>query len=249
MSDKPLIRRSLGLRASHIALALAVAMAPTGAAPLAMAQGLVVYDPSNVAQNALQAARALQQVNNQITQIEQQVRMLRSLDLQLAPEVTQTISAARELFGQAQAIRYNLGAIAADIRTLYPDDYRSLGLDDMLRRSDAWVAESRLSVERLMAQQARAAQGLNRTESQINRALTASGAADGQTSAIQASNQMLGVLSAQLAEMQALQIAQSRALAAERLERAAREERAKEIQRRAFPTGRPTPPPSARTAF
>jgi type IV secretion system protein TrbJ len=236
-------------RPSHIVLALMLATAAPIALPLAHAQGMVVHDPANVAQNVLQAARALQQVNNQITQIEQQVRMLRSLDLQLAPEVTHTISAARELFGQAQAIRYNLGTIATEIRTLYPDDYRSLNLEDMLRRSDAWVAESRASVERLVAQQARAAQGLNRTETQINRALTASGAAEGQTSAIQASNQMLGVLSAQLAEMQALQIAQSRALAAERLERNAREERALEIQRRAFPTTRAAPPPPARTAF
>jgi type IV secretion system protein TrbJ len=236
-------------RPSHLAMAIVLAAAAPITPPQASAQGMVVHDPANVAQNVLQAARALEQVNNQITQIEQQVRMLRSLDLQLAPEVTQTISAARELFGQAQAIRYNLGSIATEIRTLYPDDYRSLSLDDMLRRSDAWVAESRASVERLVAQQARAAQGLNRTETQINRALTASGAAEGQTSAIQASNQMLGVLSAQLAEMQALQIAQSRALAAERLERAAREERALEIQRRAFPTTRAAPPPPARTAF
>ncbi len=236
-------------RTSYLAMALVLALAPPVTLPPAHAQGMVVHDPANVAQNVLQAARALQQVNNQITQIEQQVRMLRSLDLQLAPEVTQTIYAARELFGQAQAIRYNLGTIATEIRTLYPDDYRNLNLDDMLRRSDAWVAESRASVERLVAQQARAAQGLNRTETQINRALNASGAAEGQTSAIQASNQMLGVLSAQLAEMQALQIAQSRALAAERLERTAREERALEIQRRAFPTIRAAPPPPARTAF
>lgn len=241
--------RFLRSELSLLSLALAVAVSPMMDPQPAAAQGMVVHDPANVAQNVLQAARALQQVNNQITQIEQQVRMLRSLDLQLAPEVTQTISAARELFGQAQAIRYNLNTIATEIRTLYPDDYRSLGLDDMLRRSDAWVAESRASVERLVAQQARAAQGLDRTETQINRALAASGAAEGQTSAIQASNQMLGVLSAQLAQMQALQIAQSRALAAERLERAAREERAKEVQRRAFPAGRTPPPPSARTAF
>lgn len=230
------------------AFALAVAFAPVVSAPQAFAQGMVVHDPANVAQNVLQAARALQQVNNQIQQIEQQVRMLRRLDLQLAPEVGETISAARALFGQAQAIRYNLGTIAQDVRTLYPDDYRALDFDDLLRRSDRWVAESQSSVERLLEQQARAADGLGRAQSQVNRALTASADAGGQTSAIQASNQVLGVLSAQLADMQALQIAQSRALAAERLERAAREQRASEIRRRAFPQTRTTAPP-ARSAF
>ena len=36
----------------------------------------IVYDPSNYAQNALQAARALQQINNQITSLQNQTQML-----------------------------------------------------------------------------------------------------------------------------------------------------------------------------
>src|SRR5215475_12181738 len=44
-------------------------------APPARAQ-VVVYDPSNYAQNALQAARALQQINNQITSLQNQTQML-----------------------------------------------------------------------------------------------------------------------------------------------------------------------------
>ncbi|MET0545185.1 MAG: hypothetical protein ABWZ40_02640, partial [Caulobacterales bacterium] len=86
-------------------------------------------------------------------------------------------------------------------------------------------------------------------QDRTNRALGASAKADGQTSAVQASNQMLGILSQQLAEMQALQIAQSRALAQERLERAATQARASEIRRQAFPTDRPYDAPPARSAF
>lgn len=248
MSATTVSNRRARIVASRLALALALATPVIAAPPAATAQGMIVHDPANVAQNVLQAARALEQVNNQIRQIENQVRMLRSLDLQLAPEVGQTISAARELFGQAQAIRYNLGSIAEEVRTLYPDDFAALGFEEVLRRSDRWVEESRGSVERLVEQQARAADGLERAQGQVDRALRASGSADGQTSAIQASSQILGVLSAQLADMQALQIAQSRALAAERLERAARERRASEIRRRAFPQSRTDAPP-ARTAF
>jgi P-type conjugative transfer protein TrbJ len=37
---------------------------------------IVVYDPSNYAQNVLQAARALQQINNQVTSLQNQTRML-----------------------------------------------------------------------------------------------------------------------------------------------------------------------------
>ncbi|MET0545598.1 MAG: hypothetical protein ABWZ40_04735, partial [Caulobacterales bacterium] len=203
------------------ALCLALTLAPLLSAPSSAWAEMVVYDPANTAQNVLQATRALEQVNNQIKQLENEVRMLKSLDLQLAPEVSQSIQSARALFGQAQSIRYNLGSIATEVQTLYPDDYKALGLNDMLAKSDLWVAESRQSVQRLMEQQARAADGLSKVEHRTDRALGASAKADGQTSAVQASNQMLGILSQQLAEMQALQIAQSRALAQERLERAA----------------------------
>jgi P-type conjugative transfer protein TrbJ len=37
---------------------------------------MVVYDPSNYAQNVLQAARALQQINNQVTSLQNQTQML-----------------------------------------------------------------------------------------------------------------------------------------------------------------------------
>jgi len=223
------------------------------AAPFAQpvwCQGMLVHDPANMAQNVLQAARALQQVNNQIKQLDNEMRMLKGLDLQLAPEVRQSIASARELFSQAQAIRYNLKTIAADVKALYPEDYRDLRVEEMLKKSDLWIAQSRTSLQSVLEQEARAAAGLESAQESAGKALEASGGAQGQTSAIQASNQILGVLSQQLAEMQALQIAQSRALTEEKLERAAREARALEIQRKSFPksrTGAVAPP--ARSAF
>lgn len=227
----------------RLALLTAVSVLVGPTAP-AFAQGMVVHDPANVRQNILQAARGLEQVRNQMRQIENDVRMLASLDLQLAPEVSDTIAAARDLFDQAQAIRYNLETTADDVRALYPEDYRDLGFDQVLAQSDRWLTESEASLTRLVEQQARAAQTLNRTQGAVETALMASGGAQGQTSAIQASNQLLGVLSAQLADIQALQIAQSRALAEERLEQAARERRASELRRRAFPQERTTAPPA-----
>jgi len=56
------------------ALIGAAALAPFVAAP-AQAQ-MAVIDPSNLIQNALNAARALQQINNQVTQITNQIRQL-----------------------------------------------------------------------------------------------------------------------------------------------------------------------------
>ena len=43
------------------------------------AQALTVFDPSNYSQNVLQAARALQQINNQIRSLQNQVLMLQNM--------------------------------------------------------------------------------------------------------------------------------------------------------------------------
>jgi type IV secretion system protein TrbJ len=58
-------------------LRAALVAAPLLLCPLAPAAAqYVVYDPSNYAQNLLQAARALQQVTNQITSLQNEAQML-----------------------------------------------------------------------------------------------------------------------------------------------------------------------------
>ena len=223
------------LRPIVAALLLTTAVLAPPLAPPAQAQR-IVYDPTNHVQNVLQAARALQQLNNQLESLANEARMLSSLNLQLAPELAQSIGAARELLAQARGVRQNLDSIVADMRELYPEDLRQIDLDALLTQSDRWLQESRASVETLMQASASGVEALEDSETAMGRALAASAAAGGQTSATQASTQALGVLSAQLAQLQALQAAQARALAAERLERIAREERSREIRRRAFPT-------------
>lgn len=216
--------------------------------PCAQAQR-IVYDPTNHAENLLQAARALEQINHQLSSLANEARMLQELGLQLSPQLSQSIGAARQLLEQARGIRQNLDTISADMASLYPEDLSGLDLDSLLERSDRWVEQSRASVETLMQASAASTGQLGDVQSTMDRALTASANAGGQTSAIQASTQALGVLSAQIAQLQQLQAAQARALASERLERIAREERAREIRRRAFPTAVPNNAAAAQPRF
>jgi hypothetical protein len=60
------LRRAL--LASTVAIGVGLAAAPASAQ--------IVFDPSNYAQNVLTAARALQQINNQITSLANQTQML-----------------------------------------------------------------------------------------------------------------------------------------------------------------------------
>jgi type IV secretion system protein TrbJ len=231
---------------AHAVLAASLAAAPT--APPAQARE-IVYDPTNHVQNLLQAARALEQINNQLSSLANEARMLTQLDLQLSSELARSIGAARQLLEQARGIRQNLDTISADMAALYPEDLRRLDLEGLLQQSDRWVEQSRASVETLMEASAASTGQLGEAQSTMDRALTASANAEGQTGAIQASTQALGVLSAQIAQLQQLQAAQARALASERLEQIAREERAREVRRRAFPTEISSDAPAAQPRF
>lgn len=208
----------------------------------------IVYDPTNYAQNLLSATRALEQIRNQIRQIDQATAMLRQNPLQLSPELSQSISEARALFDAAQGLAFEVTQVGEDIRTLYPETWEDFDLERVLDQSDQWLAQSRASVERAMEAEARAVQAIERTQGRIDRALASSSDAEGQTGAIQAGNQLLGIQASQLAEIQSLLVAQGRAMQTERMERIAREERARELQRRAFPTQATAPAPT-RSAF
>jgi P-type conjugative transfer protein TrbJ len=171
--------------------------------------------------------------------------MLRQNPLQLSPELSQSIGEARQLFTAAQGLAFEANRIGEDLRALYPETWENFDLDDVLGQSEQWLRESRLSVERAIEAEARAIQSIERTQGRIDRALSSSSSAEGQTGAIQAGNQLLGIQASQLAEIQALLVAQGRALQTERMEQIAREERAREVQRRAFPTQTTAPQPAS----
>lgn len=237
-------RRFTKLMATAALVAVLVSASP----PPAQAQWVVI-DPANLAQSILQVTNMIEQISNQVQQIEQAAAMLQQNPLQLSPELSQSISEARQLFDAAQGLAFQAERVGEDIRTLYPETWERFDLDEVLGQSDQWLAQSRASVERAMQAEARAVEFIERTQGRIGRALSSSSSAEGQTGAIQAGNQLLGIQASQLAEIQTLLVAQGRALQTERMERIAREERAREVQRRAFPAERTTAPAPAQSAF
>ncbi len=239
------MKRKWSTRIAALALALSVGMQP---APPASAQ-IPVIDPSNLAQSIMQVTHMVEQIRNQVRQIEQATAMLRQNPLQLSPEISQSIGEARSLFESVQGIAFEANQLGQELRTLYPDTWEDYDLERVLGQSDLWMRESRASLQRAMEAEARAAERIQQTRGRIDRAMQSSSNAEGQTGAIQASNQLLGIQASQLAEIHALLIAQGRALETERMERLAREQRATEIQRRAFPTERGGDLTPARTAF
>ena len=223
-------------------LALALAPSPT-------ANAITVFDPTNYAQNILQAARALEQINNQIRQIEQQTQMLARNPLELSPELSQSIDQARQAFSAAQGLTFQVNQMSAELHQLYPETWENFDLGQIGARSQQWLQQDRASIENSMQAEARAAQSIGDMQGRIGRALQSSADAEGQTGVGQAANQLLGINAAELAEIHTLLIAQGRALETERLERIAREERAAAIERQAFPTQTNIALAPARSAF
>ena len=228
-------------------MATAALAAVLTTAPPASAQWVVI-DPANLAQSITQVTHMVEQIRNQVRQVEQAAAMLRQNPLQLSPELSQSISEARALFDTAQGLAFEANRVGEDIRTLYPETWENADLEEVLAQSDQWLAQSRASVQRAMEAEARAVRAIEQTQGRVDRALASSSDAEGQTGAIQAGNQLLGIQASQLAEIQTLLVAQGRALQTERMERIARVERAREVQRRAFPTQTTAPAP-ARSAF
>jgi len=231
-----------GLIAAALALPPAILAAPAAAQ-------VVVYDPAVHAESVLSAARALEQVRHQIAAIEQQARMLERSSLDLSPELTGSIRNARDLFNRAEALAFDIGRISGEIETLYPETWETYDLETVLTQSQRWRAESRASLARAMQAEARAAGSIEAASGRLGSALSASQAAEGQTGAIQAGNQLAALSAAQLAEIHSLLVAQGRALQTERMERLAREARAEEIQARAFPSASAPAGDPARSAF
>lgn len=233
----------------HPLAALIVALL-LSAAPARQAQAQwVVLDPANLAQSIAQVANMIEQITNQVRQIEQASAMLARNPLQLSPDVSRSIAEARAVFAQAEGLAFEANQVGAQLRALYPETWERHELGAVLAQSDQWLAEARASIARAMEAEARAVASIDNAQGQIDRALSSSSGAEGQTSAIQAGNQLLGIQAGRLTEIHALLVAQGRALQTERMERLAREERAEEIRRRAFPSARRTNPQPARSAF
>src|ERR1700686_1497438 len=108
---------------STAAIILALATIP------ATAQ-MVVYDPSNYAQNVLQAARALQQINNQVTSLQNQTQMLlnqarnlTNLPYSSLQAIDQSIQRTQQLLNQAQRLTYDINRIDQAFQRTYPQSY------------------------------------------------------------------------------------------------------------------------------
>ncbi|WP_116652200.1 P-type conjugative transfer protein TrbJ [Pelagibacterium sediminicola] len=234
----------VGASALALALAVPVALSPMLATP-AHAQfgfGRIVYDPSNYAQNVLTAARTLEQINNQITSLQNEAQMLinqarnlASLPYSSLQQLQQNVQRTQQLLGQAQNIAFEVGQIDQAFQQQYGNV--SLSTTDAQLVADArsrW--ENTVGgLQDAMRVQAGAVGNIDGNRAEMAALVGQSQGATGALQATQAGNQLLALQSQQLSDLIAVISANGRADALTEAERATAAEQGR-IQRERFLT-------------
>ena len=226
------------MKARLTSVALAAILLSGLMAPPASAQlfgGGIVYDPSNHAENILQAARALQQIDNQVRQLTHEIDMIEKMarDLETLPvEVARGIIADRirrieELMRDADGIGYGVEAVERDYEDLYPETYGETPPANVVLVADArarWQ-QSRLAHKHTLLMVAETVRDTEQDADALTGLVEESQTAVGNLQALQAGNQIKALSPQQLMQMEALLAAHYRAEALDRareLEEAAR---------------------------
>lgn len=197
-------------RLAPLAAALAVAVSPG----CAFAQ-LEVFDPGNYAQNLLQAARALDQVQNQVRSLQNEAQMLLNQQRNLEPLGVSTLGALQSDMARVNGLLAQAGRIANDaagVRAELDRNYTGAGSDRALAASalERW-RNSLETLRRLLEVQGAVADSVAATQAQAVQIAGRSQGAQGALQAAQAGNQLLAVQAKQLADLTALLAAQGRA--------------------------------------
>jgi type IV secretion system protein TrbJ len=246
-----IVRRTRAALLAATALSLPLSFSPVWVAP-ASAQW-IVYDPTNYAQNVLQAARALEQINNQITSLQNEAQMLinqarnlASLPYSSLQRLQQSIQRTQQLLGQAQNIAFDVQQVDRAFQTTYGN--ASLTASDQQLIADARTRWQNTvgGLQDAMRVQAGVVGNIDTNRNEMSALVGQSQGATGALQATQAGNQILALQAQQLADLTAVVAADGRARALADAERAAAAEQGREQRRRFLTPGSGYQPGNAR---
>lgn len=239
-------------KAIALACATALSVGGTFAIPVAPAAAIPVFDATNYTQNILQAARALEQINNQIQSLQNEASMLQNMARNLEridfPQLERVRSAMQridQLMGQAQGIDFRIDQLDERIRTMFPGAVqRVLGRDQRVAQARARLDAAMLGYRQAMAVQAQVVENVREDAGTLAELVERSQGAVGSLQVGQAANQLLALSIKQQMQLQNLMAAEFRGAALERARRAQAEEDGRAATRRFLGSGRAyTPEP------
>lgn len=189
------------------------------------AKAIPVFDSANYAENLLQAARSLTQIENQVKALQNQAKNLLKLDYNSVPEMTNALNRISTLMGQAQRVSFNVNDTNADFLRLYPAEFRaSLTSDERVRDARARWEASMDGYRQTMTIQSQVVENVSRDGQRLADLVAQSQGAQGSLQAQQATNQLLALTTQQQLQISSMMAAQYRAETLERARLAHEEE-------------------------
>jgi P-type conjugative transfer protein TrbJ len=215
------------------------------AVPATPAIAIPVFDSANYAQNLVQAARALEQINHQLESLQNEAAMLRSMARNLErvdfPELEQVSSAMNRidrLMGEVRAIDFDVHSLDQRVRSMFPG-----AAGGMLTR-DKRVAAARERLDaatagyrQAMAVQAQVAGNVREDAVLLAELAQRSQGSSGSLQVEQAANQLAALSIKQQLQLQQLMAAGLRGAAIEQARRTQAEEEGRAATRRFLGTG------------
>ncbi len=246
-----IVRRSRAVLLAATALSLPLSFSPVLVAP-ASAQW-IVYDPTNYVQNVLQAARALEQINNQITSLQNEAQMLinqarnlTSLPYSSLQHLQQSIQRTQQLLGQAQNIAFDVQQVDRAFQTTYGNASLSASNQQLIADARTRWQNTVGGLQDAMRVQASVVGNIDTNRMEMSALVGQSQGAAGALQATQAGNQILALQAQQLTDLTAVVAADGRARALTDAERAAAAEQGREQRRRFLTPGTGYQPGNAR---
>ena len=197
-------------RKAAIVAALAATMMT--AAPAMALFGGIVFDPSNFVEHILEVAADLQRMARMESQLQVQQRMLAGLGTNVWPGMAQSMQGVTLVLqnGGRFASADSAGQMAVNEPLSFGDGTQNPDSGQMETLRAAWDQDNRDGIVQNRQLENQVVAGVPADSAQINEIVAASGHAPGLTAAIQAHNQLLAGLSAQLGRIIALKAANDR---------------------------------------
>jgi P-type conjugative transfer protein TrbJ len=214
-------------RLAKVAIAGLTAMS-LAVLPVPASAQMPVFDSTNYAQNLLQAARALEQINHQLSSLQNEAAMLETMGRNLKtfdfPQLQQISAALQKIDGlmqEAQAIGFKAGGVDAAFSQMFPGSLAKVLTGDQRAaeaktRFDAAMASFRHSMD----VQAEVVSNIQSDSGVLKDLASRSQSAVGALQAQQAANQLLALSAKQQMQLQDLMAAEFRSQSIERAARA-----------------------------
>jgi len=202
----------------------ATSLVATALVPTAPAHAIVVFDPSNYAQNVLTAARTLQQINNQIQSLQNQATMLTNmakhlqrLDFSSLAQITRSMQRIDTLMMQAEGIAFDLESTDAALRQQFPAEFdRALSTSEIIAQARTRLQASMKAYRQTMRVQSQVIDNVQADAGLLSELVSQSQSATGSLQVSQATNQLIALSTKQQLQIQQMMAAQYRADAIER---------------------------------